>query len=389
MMTPRPPRAKKYGSTAWTPLIAPTKFASTSRAWASSGITSNGSHRLMPALLTQTSMPKVSAAVRARSRTAAGSVTSVGTVSAHPPNAEQSRATSSRSPCRRAASTTSAPRRAKARAAASPMPPDAPVTTVAPRRLVAVPLRPVDYRASRPPLVAGHHRTALLRPAAGAAAVRRTGPPRACSAHPGGRASASPRAARRRCSASCASRRPGFGHVLGRVDRRGGAGLVVAEVGRVPEERRVGDRGHHRADVDAGLVQHLHPQRLGEAAHGELAGRVGGRVRLGGAADDRAVLDQHAVALPAELAHRDLPGERRDKGSIAQCQSPTWQVRPHAPDFDLKSCDVHQASARLTSARNGSSLTVSAALGPGVPAGPTARGRLPARRPAVGRWWPA
>src|SRR4051812_35208087 len=291
MMTPRPPRAKKYGSTAWAPLIAPTRFTSTRRAWASSGIASNRPHRLMPALLTQTSMPpKASAAVRARSRTAAGSVTSVGTASARPPNAAQARAASSRSARRRAASTTSAPRppsprRARRRAGTprapprggrggggpTPMPLAARVTTrVAPRRLVAMPWR----RSATGPAARRWSRVIIGPLSSGLPRVRpRFAEPDSRGPVPPAKAAVRQRR-RERHAAVVRPLAPAADHLLGRVDRRGGADLVVAEVGGVLEEGRVDYRGQHRADVDAGLVQHLHPQRLGEAAHGELAGRV-------------------------------------------------------------------------------------------------------------------
>ena len=58
--------------------------------------------------------------------------------------------------------------------------------------------------------------------------------------------------------------------------------------------------------MDIVLVQHLLPQRLREAPDGEFAGGVGGGVGLGQTADDRGVVDHHAVALGAELAHRGL-----------------------------------------------------------------------------------
>jgi hypothetical protein len=90
------------------------------------------------------------------------------------------------------------------------------------------------------------------------------------------------------------------------VDRRRRAHAAAAEVGGVLEEGRVGHRRQHGADLDAGLVQHLLAQRLGEAADGELAGGVGAAVRLRGAAHDGGVLHQRAAALGAELAHGDL-----------------------------------------------------------------------------------
>src|SRR3954453_7194236 len=215
--------------------------------------------------------PKASTAARARSRTAAASVTSVGTASAPPPNAAQSRPASPRSARRRAASTTSAPRRAKARAAASPMPLDAPVTTtVAPRRPVAVPLR----RSAIGPAARRWSRGIIGPPSPGLPRGRpRFAEPDSRGPVPPARAAVRQRR-RERHAAVVRPLAPAADHLLGRVDRRGGADLVVAEVGGVLEEGRVDYRGQHRADVDAGLVQHFHPQRLGEAAHGELAGRV-------------------------------------------------------------------------------------------------------------------
>src|SRR5215203_1726008 len=143
-ITPRSPRSRKCGTTAWEPFIAPSRLSSTRRDWDSSGISSNGPHMLVPALLTHTSMPpKALIAASVRSRTRSGSVTSVGTASARPPSSLQSCAASSSSSRRRAARTTLAPRLAKARAGARPMPLEAPViTTVASRRLSMVTLLP-------------------------------------------------------------------------------------------------------------------------------------------------------------------------------------------------------------------------------------------------------
>src|SRR5215216_5126234 len=131
--------------------MAPSRFSSMSRAWDSSGMSSKGPHMLVPALLTHTSIPlKAHAALLASSRVWAGSVTSVGTASARPPSASQSRAACSSSSRRLAARTTLAPRRAKAWAVASPMLLEAPViTTVASRRLlitVRLPFHPQPMR---------------------------------------------------------------------------------------------------------------------------------------------------------------------------------------------------------------------------------------------------
>jgi len=80
----------------------------------------------------------------------------------------------------------------------------------------------------------------------------------------------------------------------------------MAEVGCVVEERRVDDGRQDRADVDFMLVQHLLPQGFGEAPDSEFAGGIGGGIRLGQTPDDRGVVDDHAVTLGAELAHRGL-----------------------------------------------------------------------------------
>jgi hypothetical protein len=98
-----------------------------------------------------------------------------------------------------------------------------------------------------------------------------------------------------------------LGHLLGRVDRRRRLDLAAAAVRGVLEERRVDHRGQDGADLDAGLVQHLLPERLRQAADREFAGRVGAPVGLGGAADDEGVLHQHPSSLRPELAHGD-PG---------------------------------------------------------------------------------
>jgi hypothetical protein len=89
------------------------------RAWALSGLASKEPQTLLPALLIHTSMPPETAAF-ASSRVWAGSVTWVGTATARPPSASQSRAACSSKALHRAARTTLAPRRAKARAVASP-----------------------------------------------------------------------------------------------------------------------------------------------------------------------------------------------------------------------------------------------------------------------------
>src|SRR5215203_1952367 len=136
-MTPRPSRSKKCGSTACEPFIAPSRLSSRRRDWDSSGTSSKRPHMLVPALLTHTSIPpKADTAASANSRTWSGSVTSVGTASARAPSSSHPCTARSSSSRRLAASTTLAPRAAKARAVASPMPLEAPViTTVASPRL--------------------------------------------------------------------------------------------------------------------------------------------------------------------------------------------------------------------------------------------------------------
>ncbi|GAO25486.1 hypothetical protein ALISP_5306 [Alicycliphilus sp. B1] len=73
--------------------------------------------------------PKWRTALSARACTASASVTSVGMPSARPPSAWQASATGASVSALRAASTTRAPRRAKASAVAWPMPLEAPVIT--------------------------------------------------------------------------------------------------------------------------------------------------------------------------------------------------------------------------------------------------------------------
>src|SRR4051812_13947619 len=129
-ITPVPPRARKCGTTAWAPFIAPTRSTSTRRRCTSGGISSNAPHRLVPALLTHTSTPpKAATAASTTSRIRPASVTSPGTASARPPSASHCRAASSSRSRPRATSTTLSPRRAKARAVLNPIPLDPPVMT--------------------------------------------------------------------------------------------------------------------------------------------------------------------------------------------------------------------------------------------------------------------
>jgi hypothetical protein len=91
--------------------------------------------------------------------------------------------------------------------------------------------------------------------------------------------------------------------LLRRVDRGRCPHAPAAEIGRMLKERRVDDRRQDGADLDARLVQHLLPQRLGKAADGELAGGVRRTVGLCGAPDDGGVLDQYPLPLLTELSH--------------------------------------------------------------------------------------
>nr|ADT71696.1 transcription factor RelB-like protein [uncultured organism] len=87
-----------------------------------------GPRRLAPALLMSTStLPKLSSAASMSFSQPSISQTSVGTASAWPPSALIAQASSSRGAAVRAASTTLEPSLAKARAAAAPIPVDAPV----------------------------------------------------------------------------------------------------------------------------------------------------------------------------------------------------------------------------------------------------------------------
>ena len=120
---------RRWGSAAWTRkngLLMLTKRCSSNSAWPHS---SSGCERQVPALFTIASMRPSSATVRVTSSPAAsGRERSQVTASAAPPAASTWCAASSSGSGRRPATTTAAPRPARATAAARPMPVPPPVT---------------------------------------------------------------------------------------------------------------------------------------------------------------------------------------------------------------------------------------------------------------------
>src|SRR5205823_9300565 len=125
-MWPSPERSRA-GRNARVTRAVPRTFSSYIRRHASRSASATGSRpNAPPALFTSR---RTSGSLATNASTEAGSVTSRATARATPPSAPMAAATRSRRSIRRAPATTSNPCRARARAVASPMPLEAPVTT--------------------------------------------------------------------------------------------------------------------------------------------------------------------------------------------------------------------------------------------------------------------
>src|SRR5690348_206081 len=139
--TPRSPSAasSRWGTAALVMYISPSRLTSTICCHSSTGASSIGPRSITPALLTRTSRRPSSSTVRATADSAASrSLTSSSTGSAVPPVSAISAPSASSLSVRRAAIATVAPRTASIRAAASPIPLEAPVTrATAPFRSLA------------------------------------------------------------------------------------------------------------------------------------------------------------------------------------------------------------------------------------------------------------
>src|SRR5580698_9362896 len=148
--------ARRYGSAARVTRTRPTTLTSNTRCHSSSGLSATVPIEPMPALFTRMSTPpRRPAAVSTASRTDASSVTSAAT----PVNS---------SPGLRSSTATCAPRLARSRAVASPIPEPPPVTIAVSPLSSAMSYLPLVYRPSRPPAPrpgSGGRDEALLRPA--------------------------------------------------------------------------------------------------------------------------------------------------------------------------------------------------------------------------------